>query len=603
MTILVLSTLSACPDSSKQSKFGHVTEGSAKPFSGDSIHLGDGGQASPSSEASALPSVMPGNTAMVAIKLVQFKQNPQIHYLSSEQIQTLTLAPVRDNEVARPVRMAFDKGFLYVLMRGQLMAYAQSDLFKPQNKLQATNLMPTANHLPSGEPIRELVDLASLNNQLVLLDKSNDVYQLDPGKKSWRMFFKSRNFTDQPDPHYIALESFGSRAYLLDYARNQIWRKTADPAPVNRYFQREVPSWQIKAGDPDLTEAIDFYIDGDIYVLTRQGQIQIYSNGKVKQLKTVDLTKLEAPYQNIPAEKPLFQSLRGDKDFLYALDAANTRVIQIAKKPPYAVKQWVFLSQDGEWGRMHDLQIHNGKLWLLAGNQVLMYPAKGNFDPKAQPVHSDDTAKTVLTKAGRQLDPRLKGLSEPVPGALFPDNAGILPGSRRVYRQGIHEGADFFDRFNPQQGGKYLRYGSSVVAIKDGTIKRIDHGFREMTPPVYQQVLAECQTTHHTSRVNEDKFRGRQVWIEHEGGVVSVYAHLSKVEPELKVGTIVTQGQKIGEVGNSGTSGSIQGNRNNPHLHLEIWLSGVDTEQGEYLGKWLSLAETRELWESVFEGT
>ncbi len=37
--------------------------------------------------------------------------------------------------------------------------------------------------------------------------------------------------------------------------------------------------------------------------------------------------------------------------------------------------------------------------------------------------------------------------------------------------------------------------------------------------------------------------------------------------------------------------------------HLEIWRHDIDDPiKGEYLGKWLSLAETRELWESVFDG-
>jgi len=43
------------------------------------------------------------------------------------------------------------------------------------------------------------------------------------------------------------------------------------------------------------------------------------------------------------------------------------------------------------------------------------------------------------------------------------------------------------------------------------------------------------------------------------------------------------------KVGNSGTSGSIHGNRSNPHLHLEIWLQDIDDPvKGEYLGKALN---------------
>ena len=192
------------------------------------------------------------------LKMAQLKVSPQIHYLDPAQIQARELLAVSPQEAARPVRMALHNGIAYVLMRGQLLAYNQGELLKAGAQLQPVNLMPTANRLPSGEPIRELVDLAVSNDQLFLLDKSNDVYQLNLKTKKWNMLLKSQSFTQQPDPHYIAIESFSSRAYLLDYARNQIWRKGADTSPADRYFKREVPSWQIKAGDPNLTEAIDF---------------------------------------------------------------------------------------------------------------------------------------------------------------------------------------------------------------------------------------------------------------------------------------------------------------------------------------------------------
>ncbi len=58
---------------------------------------------------------------------------------------------------------------------------------------------------------------------------------------------------------------------------------------------------------------------------------------------------------------------------------------------------------------------------------------------------------------------------------------------------------------------------------------------------------------------------GKHVIIDHGYGYESLYAHMSKIF--VKVGDRVKRGQKIGEVGSSGTSTA-------PHLHYEIHLNG-----------------------------
>lgn len=76
---------------------------------------------------------------------------------------------------------------------------------------------------------------------------------------------------------------------------------------------------------------------------------------------------------------------------------------------------------------------------------------------------------------------------------------------------------------------------------------------------------------------------------------------MCSIPAHLQAGQEIEQGEVLGYVGNSGTSNGIAGNKGSPHLHLEIWLSQPDDPiHGEYLGKWLSLAETRTLWEAVF---
>jgi murein DD-endopeptidase MepM/ murein hydrolase activator NlpD len=60
---------------------------------------------------------------------------------------------------------------------------------------------------------------------------------------------------------------------------------------------------------------------------------------------------------------------------------------------------------------------------------------------------------------------------------------------------------------------------------------------------------------------------GNTIEIQHGGKYSTLYAHLSKFTRKLKIGTIVKQGEVIGEVGQSGLA-------TGPHLHYEFRING-----------------------------
>lgn len=70
---------------------------------------------------------------------------------------------------------------------------------------------------------------------------------------------------------------------------------------------------------------------------------------------------------------------------------------------------------------------------------------------------------------------------------------------------------------------------------------------------------------------------GYVISIQHSGGVVTTYKHLSKLNK--KEGDLVLKGDILGEIGNAGVLST------GPHLHLEIWRNGVPQNPEVYLIK------------------
>jgi len=63
---------------------------------------------------------------------------------------------------------------------------------------------------------------------------------------------------------------------------------------------------------------------------------------------------------------------------------------------------------------------------------------------------------------------------------------------------------------------------------------------------------------------------------------VTRYAHASKVH--VKKGDIVKRGQRIADVGSTGRS-------TGPHLHFEVWVSGVPQDPKKFLQAGEQLAQ------------
>jgi murein DD-endopeptidase MepM/ murein hydrolase activator NlpD len=170
-------------------------------------------------------------------------------------------------------------------------------------------------------------------------------------------------------------------------------------------------------------------------------------------------------------------------------------------------------------------------------------------------------------------DPRLGRLGLPIEGLDGPPRSRELyPGAARAYRNGWHEGLDFYPegRWN-----SVIRWGTPVRAVAAGRLdSQTSFQFSEMLPEEHAHVLAASHNVGFTPMDVLLRLRGRSVWLDHGRGFKTVYAHLSGLAPGLEPGGHVEQGQIIGYVGNSGTTNGVQGTRQDYHLHFEMWLDG-----------------------------
>lgn len=182
------------------------------------------------------------------------------------------------------------------------------------------------------------------------------------------------------------------------------------------------------------------------------------------------------------------------------------------------------------------------------------------------------------------------GFIFPIVGACLPNTEELMPNAPREYRAGIHEGVDFFAGFNCAT----VLEGTPVMAAKAGTVIRADHRFTEMTQEELDALLARSIAQGFTDSEGLDRFRGRQVWVDHGNGVVTRYCHLSAIPTAMQPGKSVEIGDLVGYVGDSGTPEAVTDPGTEIHLHFEIRVGD------SFLGTGLDKDLVRQLYQQVF---
>ena len=182
----------------------------------------------------------------------------------------------------------------------------------------------------------------------------------------------------------------------------------------------------------------------------------------------------------------------------------------------------------------------------------------------------------------------------PIDGLSFPKRASRLPNAPRSYRSGTHRGIDFFSN-----------WGTPVRSVADGIIIRSDISYKEMPADFRIEMLKRASLINRTpSDIFNELLLGQAVIIDHGLELfpgyrsISIYAHLSSIIPKFEIGYNIKSGEIFGYSGNTGTSPSTLGTKDESHLHWELILQ--DSKGEYYFGQDLEYSELIEALDSLF---
>jgi len=123
----------------------------------------------------------------------------------------------------------------------------------------------------------------------------------------------------------------------------------------------------------------------------------------------------------------------------------------------------------------------------------------------------------------------------------------------------------------PTSGRDSGRFGLKRILNKQ---KRNPHSGMDIAAPRGRAVKAtESGTVLYTGNLF---FTGNVIYLDHGNGLLSLYAHLSKIN--VKKGQKIKRGQLIGKVG---STGRVTG----PHLHWSVYLNGNTVDPALFLPK------------------
>jgi len=444
----------------------------------------------------------------------------------------------------------------YLLDGGRVLAL---DLSKPA----APHLLLAPGDDVEGVRVLEPLDLAVRGESLLVLDRAGDAYRYDPATETWAVERYDRPPGATYDLYFVALAADGGYGYLLETTHEQLWRFAAGQKGA---AWLEVP----KGRDVDVG-----VFEGNALVLTRnlnspQGHLLRYQDGQ----------PVSGFEPNVGLMHPRQVVAAGPT--AYVLDRAGRRLLALESQSGNLQALYQFTDRravSAIWSASE------GESLILAGRDRLYFPGQ----PERRATVTEGPVLELPQPHNLSLLAALRGLQVPIEGARITSRDFQMPGAPRHYRLGVHEGLDFYSH----TVGVPVNRKTLVRAVADGVVIRALVDYQPLTAAQAEAWYTLCHNVGYTPDEVLDGYRGRQVWIDHGGGLVSRYAHLGRIADGIVLGATVLQGQPIATAGNSGTPGSVDSQTYDVHLHLELWLGD------HYVGQFLRPIEAREWVERI----
>jgi len=209
---------------------------------------------------------------------------------------------------------------------------------------------------------KRVAELASLPQQagqiesMLKPESLEELFILAKEKKIYRYHLDSKKIStldlDLADINFIDWASYLGNLYFLDSEAKTIWR----------YRQAAVG---YSAGQPlfkgdQIKDALSMAIDGEIYILKKNGSIFKYLIGETRVFKTKGL-----PSPENKIREPRLIYTNSDLEVVYLVDNSLSRVIKYQKNNGQYLKQYRLPE------KIDDLAVIGGKLYILTQNQKI----------------------------------------------------------------------------------------------------------------------------------------------------------------------------------------------------------------------------------------
>lgn len=158
------------------------------------------------------------------------------------------------------------------------------------------------------------------------------------------------------------LVAYTNKLYMLDIPNNQVWKYQTVPTG----YTKIAPYFETNTGI-SLAGALDFAIDGSVYVLFPGNVVKKYSGGADTQFVLKDVP---SPYPKLGNITQIFADIDTK---LYVLDAANNRVVVFDKEGDY-FSQYIFGGINNPTNLVVDEAA--GFIYMTAGTAIYRLPMK-----------------------------------------------------------------------------------------------------------------------------------------------------------------------------------------------------------------------------------